>query len=301
MNGGKRRQVLSYIPGYTNNKLLQLIFFIALCYIMLALSWSVLLLVYNSAANYDSYFLPSLAIPGSRFLSHWWTIFTYGIFHYPNGFMGMASNMLWLYCFGSVVQSLIGPKQIIPLFFYCLFFGGIAYIGASMLPGALGHSPTYLLGPKAGMIGMAAAAITLAPHHRFYLSETFSIPIMAVAGVFGVLMIIGSGFYLSVIVLLLAGGITGFLYIRSLQAGYRPANWIYTITGKIEGLVTPDENVVWKKHSAKRNQILNNYYRNQGPGASKKTVDDILDKINQKGYNSLTKEEKAILMQVSKE
>ena len=63
MNGGKRRQILSYIPGYTNNKLLQLIFFSALCYIMLALSWSVLMLVYNSAANYDGYFLPSIAIP----------------------------------------------------------------------------------------------------------------------------------------------------------------------------------------------------------------------------------------------
>ena len=301
MNGGKRRQILSYIPGYTNNKLLQLIFFSALCYIMLALSWSVLMLVYNSAANYDGYFLPSIAIPASGFFSHWWTIFTYGIFHYPNGFMEMVSNMLWLYCFGSVVQSLIGPKQIIPLYFYCLFFGGVAYVGASMLPGALGHTATYLLGPKAGLIGMAAAALTLAPRHRFYLTETFSLPLVGVAGVFALLMVIGSGFYLPVIVLLLAGGLTGFGYIRSLQAGYRPANWIYAITDKVEGLVTPDEDIVWKKHSAKRNQILNNYYRNQGPGASKKTVDDILDKINQKGYNSLTKEEKAILMQVSKE
>ncbi len=147
-------------------------------------------------------------------------------------------------------------------------------------------------------MGMAAAAYTLTPKYKFYLTETFSIHIAVVAGVFTLLMLIETGFYLPLVMMLGGGGLMGFGYIKLLQAGYRPADWIYAITGKIERSVTPDEDAIRRRKSSKRNNILNNIYKTS-EGISQKRIDDILDKINQKGYNSLSKEEKDILLRAS--
>ncbi|MFI5196607.1 MAG: rhomboid family intramembrane serine protease, partial [Chitinophagales bacterium] len=235
------------------------------------------------------------------FKAHWWTLLTYGWFHF-NGFMELVSNMLWLYCFGSVVQMLVGHKQVIPLYAYCLVTGGIFYLLAQLLPGEWGKIPhiTGLLGSRAGLMGLAAAAVTLTPKYRFYLTETFSIPLLVVVGIFAVLMVVSSGFYLPIILLLAAGAGTGFGYIKLLQAGYRPGEWMYTLKRKAESLVTPDENVAWKKHNKKRNELLNKIYEPK-QGISQKRIDDILDKILQKGFNSLSAEEKDILMRAGKE
>ena len=303
MNTGRKRSALSYIPGYANNAVLQLIIFSAVAYVILSLLWALMMLVYQSDANFNQSFIPNLALPAiAVFKGHWWTIFTYGWLQYPHGFWEMLSNMVWLYCFGSVVQMLVGPKQVIPLYAYSLLIGGILYLLAQLLPGELGKPPHTigLFGPRAGLIAMAAAAVTLTPKYRFYLTETFSIPLIVLAGIFGSLMLIGSGFFLPVIIMLLGGGLTGYGYIRLLQAGYRPGQWMYQVTEAIAGIVTPNENASWKNNNRKRNEALKKTYEPK-TGISQKRIDEILDKILQKGYNSLTPEEKDTLMKAGKE
>mgnify|MGYP001807182087 CR=1 FL=1 len=89
--------------------MLKLIFFLAGSYIALAISWAIVMIVYIKADNFNTYFVPNIALPRlADFSAHWWTLFIYGIFHFPNSFMEMLSNMLWLYCFGSVLQMLVG-------------------------------------------------------------------------------------------------------------------------------------------------------------------------------------------------
>jgi len=303
MSTGRRRSALSYIPGLKNNTVLQLIIASGVAYVMLGLCWAVIKLVYDGDdANFNHYFIPNIALPAlSAFKSHWWTLFTYGWFHF-SGFWELFTNMVWLYCFGSVVQMLVGPRQVIPLYAYCLVAGGVFYLLSQLLPGEFRKIPPVigLLGSRAGLIGLAAAAFTLTPKYRFYFTETFSVPMIVVAGIFVVLMIMGSGFYLPVILLLAGGGIMGYVYIRLLQAGYRPGEWMYTLSHRVESLVTPDENAERKKQNKQRHDILKRIYEPQN-GISQKRIDDILDKINQKGYNALSSEEKEILMRAGKE
>jgi membrane associated rhomboid family serine protease len=220
MTTGRKRSILPYIPGYDNNAVLKLIFFLAGAYIMLALSWAVCMLVYPDGNIFNDYFLPNIALPiAATFKSKPWTLLTYGIFHFPNTFMKMLSDMLWLYCFGSVMQMLVGKKQVIPLFVYSLLAGGVICLVVQLLPG-LHKMPPYFLGPSAGLMGLAAAAFTLSPKYRFYLTETFSIPMAVVAGVYTLLAIVGTGFYMPLIMMLAGGGFAGFAYIKLLQAGY---------------------------------------------------------------------------------
>ena len=294
---------MSYIPGLSNNAVLKLILFSAVAYVVFSLTWAVMILVYQGDANFNQYFIPSVALPHiSGFAGHWWTIFTYGWLEYPHSFWEMISNMFWLYCFGSVVQMLVGDKQVIPMYIYCLVAGGVCYLLGQLLPGEVGKAPLTigLLGPRAGLMGMAAAAFALTPKYRFYLTETFSIPLIGVAGVFTVLMLIGSGFYIPVILMLAGGGLVGFGYIRALRAGYRPGQWMYAFTAKIEGLVTPDEDAIQAKRDKARGYNAGKQYEPKN-GISQKRIDDILDKINQKGYNALSSEEKDILMRAGKE
>lgn len=296
MDTGRKRSALTYIPGYRNNAVLQLIIFSGVIYAMFAITWAVIMLVYQNGDNFTQYFIPNVALPllGS-FKNHWWTILTYGWFHYPHAFWELVSNMLWLYCFGSVVQMLVGHKQVIPLYAYALLAGGVLYIISQLLPGEWGKCPAYILGPRAGLVGMAVASVTLAPQYRFYLTETFSIRLSVVAAIFGVLMILGSGFYLPVILLLAGGGVTGFVYVGALRAGYRPGEWMYNIFDRLESLVTPDENSL-------RSRKLGALGRQDSKSSvSEKRIDEILDKINQKGYNSLSAEERNILLEAAKE
>ncbi len=301
MNTGRKRSALSYIPGLSGNAVLKLIIFTSGAYIIFALMWAVVALLYQGDSNFSQYFIPAVALSHlSNFSSHWWGLLTYGLFNYPNGFWELLSNMLWLYCFGSVVQMLIGHRQIIPLFLYSLVGGGVFYLLAQLLPGSLGACPPYILGPRAGLIGFAAAAVTLTPKYQFYLTETFRIPLLVVAAIFTALLIVGSGFWLPVIFMLVGGALTGYGYVKLLQAGYRPGEWMYQITGKIESLVTPDENAISKRQNKVRGENREKIYSPK-QGITQKRIDDILDKINQKGYNSLSAEEKETLMRAGKE
>jgi len=301
MNTGRKRSILPYIPGYDNNAVIKLIFFLSGAYIILAVSWAIVMLVYTDGRNFDTYFIPFIAIPAIKaFQAHPWTILTYGLFHFPNTFMKMVSDMLWLYCFGSVTQMLVGKKQIIPVFMYSIIAGGIFYLLSQLLPAGLGNTPPYILGPSAGLMGMAAAAVTLSPKYRFYITETFSIPILVVAGVFTLLMLIDTGFYMPLIIMLAGGGLTGFVYVKALKAGIKPGEWMYTIAAKTESLFTPNEQAIRQKNSIKRNAVLNTLYEPKN-GVTQKRIDDILDKINLKGYNALSNEEKEVLMRAGKQ
>ncbi len=299
MSMGNRKSLLPYIPGYDNNAVLKLIFFLAGSYMTLAICWAVMMIVNGSTDAFNTYLASNIALPSiASFADHWWTPLTYGFFHFPNSFLNMVSDMLWLYTFGSVTQMLIGKKQIIPLFLYGVIVGGLFYVLIQLIPGEVGKAPPQIMGPRAGLVAMCAAAVTLTPKYRFYLSETFSIPILVVAGAFGLLMIIGSGYYLSVIFMLLGGGLLGFLYVRLLKAGYRPGEWMYSAGSKLESMVTPDEQAISRKNSNKRSAVFNNSQPHAQDTESR--VDAILDKINQKGYKSLTSEEKNFLTKAGK-
>lgn len=300
MHTGRKRSSLLYIPGYSNNAVLQLIFFSAGASVMLGVTWGVMQIVYEGDnTNFLRYFLPSIGLPSvSGFKYHFWTILTYGWINYTGQFnlsflMYMLSNMLWLYCFGSLVQMLVGYKQVIPLYAYSLIGGGVFYLLVQLFPGNQSQI-AYLLTPQAGLVGMATAAVTLAPQYRFYITETFRIHILVVAGIFAFLMLMGSGFYLPVLLLMAGGGLMGFGYVKLLKAGYRPGEWMYSFSSKVNR--TFDPNLRTQKQDNRRGirqETIN--------GISQKRIDDILDKINQKGYNSLSAEEKEILLRAGKE
>ena len=268
MRSPQRRSALSYVPGLTNNAVLQLIILSSVLYLILAVIWAIIRIVYPDDGNFYVYFVPALGLPALSLLKyHFWTVVTYGWFLYPGRFWELFTNMLWVYCFGSVIQFLVGHRQVFPLYIY-----GI----------------------------VAGASVTLSPQYRLYLTEYFSIPLAVVAGVFALLIVLSTGFYLPSLLMLVGGATAGYVYIKILRAGYRPGAWLYSLIETVEGLVTPKERAS-KLRSNNRRTVPLGHTQDFSGRPSQQKVDELLDKINQKGYDSLTDQERELLKRASQQ
>jgi len=284
------------IPGYGQNAVLQLIVASSVGFIIYHCI-RVGLVVFGQQAVVATSMVDAYAAlqPLKGFTDHPWTLLTYGWAHH--GFWEWATNMIWLYCFGNLIQNLVGYRQVIPTFIYGQILGGIFYVLTWYIPG-LRVQPMSLLTANAGVMALAAAAVTLAPRFRFYLGDRFSIPLLVVAGIFVALNGLVNYSVLPLLMLCIGGLLAGFLTMTLLKKGYRPCTWMYRIGEALNNVVTPDE---FKPRTQRRNEAMRMSRKQQDKDLSQRRVDEILDKINQKGYASLSEEERDILMKASKE
>lgn len=301
------RQRRNLMANYGHNALIQLIAASAVGFVMAYAIYVIILVLspdqeiiidhVRKKVTYENVISPYIGLQSFKvFLHRPWILVTYAWAH--TGFLNLLSNMLWLYCFGSVVQSLVGYKEIIPLFIFSYVIGGCIYLAASVIWPTL-PATSVMLGATPGIMGFAIAAITLAPRFKFYLGDRFSIPLWFVLTLFLILNVLSyaSGNY-GMLVLCAGSGLVGFGYIRLLRSGNKPGAWLYQGGNKVQGWFSPedaDAERLQKKRTEGQKQLQ------QRDRTMEESIDLLLDKINQKGYDSLTAEEKELLMKASKE
>jgi membrane associated rhomboid family serine protease len=301
------RKRMNLMSNYGHNALIQLI---AACSVGFVLAYAMYIIVLvlspgqqmlvngvYQKVTYHNAISPYIALqPFAVFLHKPWILITYAWTH--TGFFNLLSNMIWLYCFGSVIQSLVGYKEIIPLFIFSYVLSGCIFLGATAIwPNLAGGGMA--LGALPSIMGFAIAAITLSPGFRFYLGDRLSIPLWAFLALFLILNVLSftNGNY-AMMILCGAGGLVGFAYIKLLRSGNKPGAWLYRSGDKMQSWFTPDE-FNEQKHQKRRLETFKQIqHKTKTPEES---IDMILDKINQKGYDSLTQEEKDLLMKASKE
>lgn len=292
-------------PGYSENAVLQLLVAFGIAYVGYNFSQAIMWAAGGKNGNiqeintsFHNIFTNNLAMPAVQsYLPKAWTILTYGWFH--NSFWQLFTNMIWLYCFGSIIQMLTSYKQVIPIFVYALICGGIFYQLSQFIPGDSFVAQGPVLGAQAGIIGLAAAAITFSPGYRFYFTEHFSVPLVVVVVIYSALAVMNTGLHGTQLMLLAGGAFAGFGYVKLLQNGYRPGAWPYHMFDKLNNIANPDEKAMRAKNNVRRNEVINRVQSTRN--ITQKKIDDILDKINTQGYNSLTKEEKETLMKAGKD
>lgn len=287
------------IPGYSQNAVLQLIVACGVGFIAYHLA-RVTLIVFGvpgaaAAANVDAY---TALAPLQQFKEHPWTLLTYGWMH--RGFMEWLSNMVWMYCFGNVVQNLVGHKQVIPTFIYGQLLGGLLFLATWLIPG-LSSPQVSIMTANAGVMALAAATVTIAPKYRFYLGESFSIPLLVVVGIYLALNLMVYSAHLPLLMMSLGGLLAGYLTMTFLKRGFRPGAWMYGITSGVSGAFTPDEYKNARHRNKRRQQVIQLTRKQIDKEVTQRRVDEILEKIHQRGYASLTPEERDMLMQASKE
>jgi len=251
-------------------------------------------------------FYNNLALPASfhGIASKPWTIITHMFYH--ASVWHIISNMLWLWAFGYIMQDLTGNGKIFPVFIYGALTGAALYVAAFHLIPTLkvvvDDPNANAVGASAGIMGIAVAATMIAPGYRIFPMLNGGIPLWVLTMIFLIIDLAtipnsNPGGHIAH----LGGALAGFLFIYFLRKGYDSSVWMNNFYEWISNLFNPEKP---SRKKSTRNQL---YYSSKTqpfkktPNLTQQKIDEILDKISQKGYSHLSEEEKELLKRASQE
>ncbi len=291
--------------GDDNNALVGLITINIIFFILLWVIEVIYANVQGSGNAFAKEVLPYFELPAqlSELARKPWTILTGMFTHYR--FFDMLGTMLWLWAFGYIFQELTGNKKLVPVYIYGGLAGALVFIiAANTLPNMKHNTANLLLmGGSASNMAIAAAATMLAPNYRFFRNIGGGIPIWVITLVYVLVDFAGVATQGAAYSLAhLAGAGAGFGFVYFIRKGYDGSNWMNNFYHAMMNLFTPG-----KKSSVKsvREKVFYNTGErkpyNKTSNVTQQRVDEILDKISQKGYHFLTDEEKNILKRAADE
>lgn len=226
-----------------------------------------------------------------------WTLLTYFFTDTGANFIGLLSNMIWLWTFGYILQQMAGNDKIIPVYVYGGITGGLFFIIAhytipSLIPYRENAS---LLGANAGVIAVAMATTALEPGYRFFTQIRGGIPIWVLMSIYLLIDFAGVARLGSAYIIAHFGGaLAGYLFVVLLRRGKDGSMWMNNFYKWLITLFEPKKKTVSQRDTVFYNTgIKKPYVKTQN--VTQQKVDEILDKINQKGYHFLTDEEKNFL------
>lgn len=231
-----------------------------------------------------------------------WTIITHMFVH--DNIWKIFSNMLWLWCFGYILQDNTGNKKIVPIFIYGGIAGGIAFMLAYYLIPSLHVQLPYAttLGATASVMAVAIATTMVSPTYKIFPMIGGGIPLWALTALYVIadlatVSISDTGNLLAH----LTGALTGALFAIFLRMGYDWSRWMSNFFDWISNLFNPDNPKKGKNIKEELFYKTSSVPFKKTPNLTQQRVDEILDKINQKGYNFLTVEEKELLKRAGEE
>lgn len=229
-----------------------------------------------------------------------WTIITYMFCHFDG--LHLLMNMLWLWWFGHIFIEFNTQKQLFALYILGGIGGALIYsLAYSTLP-AFGDVPGSLIGASASIFAIVLATTIKAPNYGVNLFFFGNVQLKWLTLVVVVIDFISitegnAGGHISHI----GGYMVGALYALLQRSGFDITAVFNKAIDKLSGIFT-------RRSKSPRVGNKRYHYRKSEPaGASTQmnsndetVIDEILKKIKQSGYTSLTDEEKQRLFSVSK-
>lgn len=303
MNVATRYQRKKITLGDRENVVLRLIIINAVVFVLLNFVKVTFFLTNLSMADFTSQVMPWVELPANVhvLLSRPWTIFTYMFTHL--GLMHILGNLLWLWWFGTIFQDMVGYRKVIPLYLYGGLAGALFFILAyNLFPVFSTVMPVAgALGASASIMALAIAATVVAPDYRLFPQLFGGIPLWLITGIYILIDLVSipngnAGGHIGH----LGGALMGTFFALQLKRGRDIGEWMNVFVQKLNNLFDPD-------HRAQKRVVRKKAIKQQVPpyrkigGVSENKVDEILDKISQSGYGSLSAEEKEILMRASRD
>jgi membrane associated rhomboid family serine protease len=235
----------------------------------------------NTEAWFAGKVLPYMAISKLSLLRPY-TIITHAITELNIG--PLLPNFLWLYFFGFIIEDLKGAYSVIALYYTsALVVGIIVSIIAFAAPQLIGDGFYY--GMRASIVAVATAAITFRPTYKVLQFINGGISVWVI-GIIFLLLSIGFGG---------ANNSINFIAIvLSMLIGYLSATKLSNAFAQLQHKLS-----IWANKNWKANNTTKAYKPTINTNANIKVVDvseqkmnNLLDKIKEKGIDSLTAEEK---------
>ena len=224
-----------------------------------------------------------------------WTFLSYAFFH--DGFFHLLFNMMVLNFGSYLFLTFFSSKQYFGLYILSAIFSGLIFaLGFNLM-----HYSGSIIGASAAIMAILVAVTTYSPLMNVRLLLIGNVKLWHITAVILILDVMqfrleNSGGHISH----LAGAFFGFAYIKLLQNG--------TDLSKIVSAVLDFFTTLFKKPSTPFKKVHKNYRKPVEKPVSKivvkdkkqQQIDEILDKISQSGYESLSQEEKEFLFQAGK-
>lgn len=246
----------------------------------------------------------------SRLLTKPWSIFSYMFLH--TGFLHILFNMIWLYFGGRIFLEYLNNRKLLSTYLLGGLAGGVLYILAfNALPVFQEILPrSQALGASASVLAILIAIATYVPNYTVRLFVLGDVKLKYIA-IFSVVMDVisipsgNAGGHIAH----LGGALFGYLYASQLKSGKnisagferfldRFFNWLSSLGSKSARMKTVHRS---KPNSNKSYNTRSDEDYHAERLARQQRMDEILDKIKDSGYESLTAEERKFLFEFSKE
>lgn len=248
-----------------------------------------------------------------QFIFRPYTLFTYAFTHSLTGIVHILFNMYVFYIFGRLINEYLGSNKVLSLYILGALGGaGLYLISYNFIPSLNENAiNTIQIDPDWGMVGASAsvyavvvAAATKMPNYTFHLLLFGPVRIKYIALFVIVVSLVGinAGSNIGGNVAHLGGAFMGWLYISQLNSGNDIGGWIISFTSFVKSMFKPQPKIKVTHRSGNRRPSKKS--KKETVAATDQTpqaeIDAILDKISEKGYESLSKDEKQKLFNASK-
>lgn len=208
--------------GEEKNMVIQLLLVNITVFILLFFTEVIYRIEGNPLARYQENVLSRVVLPASfaTLLKNPWTVITSMFTH--DSFWMITSNMIWLACFGTMLQNHAGRLRILPLYLLSGLVGAVCYLlGMQFIPSFRElQSFAFMTGASAPIMAFAIGATVVAPRYR--LLPNLPIPFWIITVVFLIVNIITHVFTshdMTMLPPLIGGGLTGFFYMQQWKKG----------------------------------------------------------------------------------
>ena len=237
---------------------------------------------------YD-WLINNLSLPSTfaQFITQPWSILTYSFLYV--GLFNIVFDCLWLYWLGNIFLNLLNTRQFLVLYLGSIILGGAIYLVLGEI-GIFSAGPiTSLYSSSLGLAALIASLLLLAPQTEIRLLLFGLVRLQTLAYIYLAIEVL---FYLfanrtaSVTYLCCIG--LGLVFMQQLKAGNDLSKFFQkTKKSKLKVVQTSSKGP--------------NYRSIKSDLPNQEVIDEILDKISQSGYESLTSREKEILFRESRE
>jgi membrane associated rhomboid family serine protease len=286
-----------------NNALMMLLILNGLAFVILYFIMSVYRLsrIPDEAFYHNIYAWFTLPATVGKFLTRPWTLFI-APFAQIN-FIMLLSSLFWLWTFGRIFQDLTGNRRIVPLYLYGSIAGGIIFLVANTVFPQLQGNGAIFNGASTGVVAIAIATTILSPQYRFFPMIAGGIPLWVITMIFILIDLSSVSGNTALVAAHVSSGFLAYGFASALNKGRDWSEWLNDLYERFTNLFNPAA-----KPRARRLVKQEVFYNTRGKQPFTKTtnltqqkVDEILDKINQKGYDRLSEEEKDLLRRASEE
>ena len=224
------------------------------------------------------------------------TLLTYAFVH--SGFWHLFFNMMVLNFSSRLFLTFFNQKQYLGLYILSAIFAGIIFT----LSYFVFHSISNLVGASAAVMAILVAVTTYQPLLEVRLLLIGNLKLWNITAVILLLdsmqlLIENTGGHIAH----LSGALFGFVYTKLLLNGTDLSNIVSTITNFFVALFQSKKKTPFKRvHVNPKNSFNKSQSKIVVKDKSQQQTDEILDKISQSGYDSLTANEKEFLFKAGK-